>query len=84
MVLIIALLVTVKKGVLMEIAELFNKKIKRKNFFTAAGTGIVSYIVFRSFPFNLFAKKEGKKTQKIKVRINPLAVQRKKAGKTNV
>lgn len=68
----------------MEIAEFFQKKIKRKNFFATAGTGMLSYFVLRTFPFNLFAKKEAKKTQKIKVRINPLAVQRKKAGKTNV
>ena len=50
----------------MEIAELFNKKIKRKNFFTAAGTGIVSYMVFRSFPFNLFTKKEREENSKNK------------------
>ncbi|MFZ0452742.1 MAG: hypothetical protein WAM24_03265 [Ignavibacteriaceae bacterium] len=68
----------------MEIAEFFQKKIKRKNFFTTAGTGIVGYFVFRSFPFNLFTKKEIKKSQKIKVKINPLAVERKNTGKTNV
>ncbi|MGA9292951.1 MAG: hypothetical protein WCE54_23750 [Ignavibacteriaceae bacterium] len=68
----------------MEIAEFFKKKIKRKNFFTTAGTGIVGYFVFRSFPFNLFTKKEIKKSQKIKVKINPLAVERKNTGKTNV
>ena len=68
----------------MEIAELFQKKIKRKNFFRTAGTGILGYLVFRSFPFNLLTKKEAKKTQKIKVRINPLAVERKNTGKTNV
>ena len=68
----------------MEIAELFQQKIKRKNFFTTAGTGILGYFVFRTFPFNLFKKNELKKTQKIKVRINPLAVERKNTGKTNV
>ncbi|MEJ2618620.1 MAG: hypothetical protein P8Z35_26955 [Ignavibacteriaceae bacterium] len=68
----------------MEIAELFQKKIKRKKFFTTAGTGMVGYFVFRSFPFNLFTRKEAKKTQKIKIRINPLAVERKNTGKTNV
>lgn len=68
----------------MEIAEFFQKKIKRKSFFTTAGTGILGYFVFRSFPFNLFAKKELKKTNKIKVKINPLAVERKNTGKTNV
>jgi hypothetical protein len=68
----------------MELAEFFQKKLKRKNFFTTAGTGILSYFVARSFPFNLFSKKEAKETKKIKVRINPLAVQRKNAGKRNV
>ena len=68
----------------MDIAELFQKKIKRKNFFTTAGTGMLGYFVFRTFPFNLFTKKEVKKTQKIKVRINPLAVERKNTGKSNV
>ena len=68
----------------MLIAEFSNKKIKRKNFFAAAGTGMLSYFVLRAFPFNLLTKREVKKTQKIKVRINPLAVQRTKAGKTNV
>lgn len=68
----------------MEITEFFHKKIKRKNFFTTAGTGMLGYFVFRTFPFNLFTKKEAKRTQKIKVRINPLAVERKNAGKANV
>jgi hypothetical protein len=68
----------------MEISDYFQKKIKRKNFFTTAGTGFMTYVVFRSFPFNLFAKKEEKLTQKIKVRINPLAVQRKNRGKSYV
>ncbi len=65
----------------MEISDYFQKKIKRKNFFTSMGMGFMSYVVFRSFPFNLFTKKEKKAEQKIKVRINPLAVQRKNTGK---
>jgi hypothetical protein len=68
----------------MEISDYFQKKIKRKNFFVSAGTGFMSYVVFRTFPLNLFAKKEKKMPQKIKVKINPLAVQRKNTGKNNV
>jgi hypothetical protein len=68
----------------MEIAEYFQKKINRKKFFASVGTGFLSYVVFKSFPFNLFAKKEKIKSPKIKVRINPLAVERKNTGKNNV
>ncbi len=68
----------------MEIKDYFQKKIKRKKFFASVGTGFLGYVVFRSFPFNLFVKKEEIKSQKIKVRINPLAVERKNTGKNNV
>jgi hypothetical protein len=68
----------------MELTEFFQKKLKRKSFFTAAGTGMLSYFVLRTFPFSLFAKKEIKSKQKIKVKINPLAVERKNTGKANV
>ena len=71
-------------GVFMEIANYFQRKIKRKKFFSSIGTGFIGYVVFRSFPYNLFVKREEKKTQKIKVRINPLAIQRKNTGKNNV
>ncbi len=64
----------------MDIADIFQKKIKRDRFFTSIGTGFLSYVVFKSFPFNFLAKKEKLKKQKIKVRINPLAVQRKNTG----
>jgi hypothetical protein len=68
----------------MEITEYFQKKFNRKKFFGTIGAGFLSYVVFKSFPFNLFAKKEKIKSPKIKVRINPLAVERKNTGKNNV
>lgn len=68
----------------MEVTEYFQKKFNRKKFFASIGTGFLSYIIFKTFPFNLFSKKEKTKSQKIKVKINPLAVQRKNTGKNNV
>jgi hypothetical protein len=68
----------------MEVTNYFNKKIKRKNFFASIGTGVLSFVVLRTFPFNLFSKNQVKKTRKIKVQINPLAVQRKNSGVNNV
>jgi hypothetical protein len=68
----------------MEITEYFQNKIKRKSFFTFVGKTAAAYVVFKSFPFNLFSKKEKVKSQKIKVRVNPLAVPRKKPGENNV
>ena len=68
----------------MEITEYFKKKFNRKKFFASAGAGFLSYIVFKSFPFNLFDKKKKIKSPQIKVKINPLAVERKNTGKNNV
>ncbi|MBK7378187.1 MAG: hypothetical protein IPJ03_04160 [Ignavibacteriales bacterium] len=57
-------------------------KISRKSFFiksALAGTGL---FIIKLFPFRIFRseKKEGK----VIVKINPLAVSRKKIGGTNV
>jgi hypothetical protein len=57
-------------------------KISRKSFFikgALAGTGL---FILKSFPFRFF-KSENKKAKMI-VKINPLAVSRKKIGGTNV
>ena len=65
----------------MDIEKLFQKKFKRKNFFISLGAGFAGYVVMKSFPFRLFTKRGTQaKTdnEKIRVRINPLAVSRKK------
>lgn len=64
--------------------KLIKKKIERKKFFKTIGTGFIGLTVFNSFPFSLFGKKDSKKTGKIKVSINPLSVQRKNSGGSNV
>lgn len=69
----------------MELEKLFQKRLKRKNFFTSLGAGIAGYVVMRSFPFRLFTNKgnENKTDSKIKLRINPLAISRNKTGGNN-
>lgn len=60
------------------------KKIKRKRFFTSLGAGLLGTAVLNRFPFNLFMNNTGKaEAAKIKVEINPLAVNRKKIGDKN-
>jgi hypothetical protein len=72
----------------MEIQNIFNKKIKRKNFFTALASAAAGYILMRSIPYNLLGKrlvKHNPGSDRIKIKINSLAVGRKKisAEKTN-
>lgn len=66
----------------MEGRNLFHKKIERKKFFYSLGAGFAGYFVLRSFPFKLFSKREKSfnNSEKIKVKINPLAVSRNKLG----
>jgi hypothetical protein len=60
--------------------------MKRKKFFISAGTGLFGVIMLKTFPFNLFNSnliKGNDPLIKEKVRINPLAVSRKKIGEKN-
>jgi hypothetical protein len=68
----------------MEIENYLQKEVKRKKFFSLAGKSLLGYMFVSSFPFNLFFKKEESLKPKIKVTINPLAVQRKKIQVKNV
>ncbi len=72
----------------MDLQNIFQKKIKRKNFFISLGAGVGSYFLMRSLPFRLFGRKFMKtKTvsgNNIKIRINPSAVSRTKLGRNNV
>lgn len=71
----------------MNFDSLKDKKMKRKNFFLAIGIGAASMVVLKSMPFKLFSKKstdnkiENSKISRVKV--NPLAVSRKKIGDNN-
>jgi hypothetical protein len=71
----------------MKFDSLKDKKMKRKNFFVTIGIGAASLVALKSMPFKLFSKKstdnkiENSKISRIKV--NPLAVSRKKIGDNN-
>ncbi len=70
----------------MNIQNLLDKKLGRKKFFVSAGAAFGGLLLLKNFPFNLFVKNKLKfkdSSQKIKVRINPLAVSRKKIGENN-
>ncbi|MHB1686169.1 MAG: hypothetical protein ACYCVH_02170 [Ignavibacteriaceae bacterium] len=70
----------------MNIQNLFDKKSGRKKFFISLGAGLAGLLLLRAFPLNLFAKSKSnfkENSQKIKVRINPLAVSRNKLGDNN-
>lgn len=58
--------------------------MNRKNFFTSVSLGAVGFAIYNSFPMKYFNKKSNNPTTKIKVKINPLAVSRNRAGKNNV
>ncbi len=66
----------------MELKNILNKKIQRKNFFLTIGAGAGSYFLVRSLPFKFFgrllSKPKSISGSKIKVKINPSAVSRKK------
>ncbi len=70
----------------MNIQKLFIKKVKRKKFFYTVGAGLASLMLLKSFPFNSVIKNklmQNYNTDKVKVRINPLSVNRKKLGDRN-
>ena len=58
--------------------------MNRKKFFTSISLGAIGFILFNSFPMNLISKRIDKSNTKIKVKINPDAVSRKKIGNKNV
>ncbi|MGD1006377.1 MAG: hypothetical protein ABR980_03995 [Ignavibacteriaceae bacterium] len=73
----------------MELQNLFQKKIKRKNFFLTIAVTTTGFIVMRTALFKMFGKKFIKNYSglgNIKVKINSLAVSRKKlpAGQTKI
>lgn len=58
--------------------------MNRKKFFTSISLGAIGFTLFNSFPMNLISKRIYKSNTKIKVKINPDAVSRKKIGNKNV
>jgi len=71
----------------MELQNILNKRIKRKNFFLTLGIGAGSYLVMRLLPFRIFGKKSMKSqmsyNNKIRIKINPSAISRTKLGDKN-
>ncbi len=65
------------------------KKLDRKKFFASLGVGLLGVTIFNSFPFSLFKSNSTSKNKfdvkngKIKVQLNPLAVNRTKIGDRN-
>ena len=65
-----------------------SKKMERKKFFYSLGLGVIGFFAAKNFLFNMFTSKKVKinKTNVVKnsrVKINPLAVSRKKTGVNN-
>ncbi len=58
--------------------------MNRKKFFTSISLGALGFAVYNSFPMKYFSKETKLFKQKIKVKVNPLAVSRKKVGGKNV
>jgi hypothetical protein len=58
--------------------------MNRKKFFTSISLGAIGFAVYNSFPVKYFSKENKIFSQKIKVKVNPLAVSRKKVGGKNV
>ncbi len=68
----------------MEFQKIFDKKFKRKKFFISLGSGFAGYMFMKTFPLNLLNKKSSiKEEEEVRVKINPLAVSRKKIGVNN-
>lgn len=58
--------------------------MNRKKFFTSISLGAVGFAVYNSFPMKYLFKKSDIFKNKIEVKVNPLAVSRKKVGGKNV
>lgn len=56
----------------------FRKMINRKNFFSKAAAGFLGFMLVKSFPFSLLGTSKKEFVHKVKVKINPSAVSRKK------
>jgi len=70
----------------MESNKKMPEKIKRKKFFKSVGFSLLGMSLLGQFPFSLFGKdyKAGSQAdKKIKVEINPYAVNRKNTGRKN-
>ena len=77
-------------GEIMNEKIIVKKKIQRKKFFASLGVSVLGVTMLSSFPFNIFNSSYSAKnnidnqtTGKIKVHLNPLAVNRKKIGEKN-
>lgn len=57
--------------------------MNRKIFFTSISLGTVGFAIYNSFPMKYFSKQSSIFKNKIEVKVNPLAVSRKKVGKKN-
>jgi len=66
----------------METQKIISNKINRKKFFSSVSAGIISYFIFKSFPFSFISKM--KKDRQVIIEINPDAVSRTKIGEKNV
>ena len=58
--------------------------MNRKKFFTSVALGAIGLAVYNSFPMKYFSKASGFVNNKIEIKLNPLAVSRKKVGGKNV
>lgn len=70
----------------MNIQRLLIKKVERKKFFYSMGAVFSSILLLKSFPFNFLIRNKLTKTHntdRVRVRINPLSVSRKKLGDKN-
>ena len=65
-----------------------DKKTNRIDFFKTIGLGVAGFIAVKAMPFKMFSRKKDSKnienTGNSRVKINPLAVSRKKIGGRNV
>lgn len=58
--------------------------MNRKKFFTSISLGAIGFAVYNSFPMKYLSKKTDSFKHKVEVKVNPLAVSRKKVGGKNV
>jgi hypothetical protein len=58
--------------------------MNRKKFFTSISLGAVGFAIYNSFPLKYFSKQSVFFKNNVEVKINSLAVSRKKVGEKNV
>ena len=65
-----------------------DKKINRTGFFKTLGLGVAGFVAIKSLPFKIFTRQKNSNkidnTRNSRVKLNPLAVSRKKTGGNNV